>query len=222
MSGAFTSAGSKIFIAPNMPGVYNQAGFEAIDGTFLEVGEVTDLGEFGREYNLVTHNPLGDRRTVKRKGSYNDGALSLSLARVPTDVGQAQIVTARDSDNSFPFKVVLQDNTILYFSAQVMSYTTGVGSVDQITGASVSVEIDNDIIEIIGATTFTITYVAGANGSIIGDPVQVVVSGGSTDPVYAAADSGFAFSEWTEDSSTDNPRSDTNVLANATYTATFV
>ena len=220
MSGAFTSAGSKIYIAPNMPGAYNQAGFEAIDGTFVEIGEVTDLGEFGREYNLVTHNPLADRRTVKRKGSYNDGAVSMQLARVPTDAGQALLLTARDSDDSYPFKVVLQDSTIQYFSGQVMSYTTNVGSVDQITGATVAVEIDNDIIEIVGATTYTVTYVAGANGSIIGDAVHVVVSGGSTSPVYAAADSGFTFSQW-NDTSTDNPRSDTNVLATVTYTASF-
>ena len=48
--------GSKIFIAPNMPGVYNQAGFEAIDGTFIEIDEVTDLGEiYGEGMHFTEH-----------------------------------------------------------------------------------------------------------------------------------------------------------------------
>ena len=74
--------------------------------------------------------------------------MSLQMARVPADAGQAVLVTALNSDASYAFKVVLQDGTIFYFTAQIMSYTTNVGSVDQITAATVNVEIDNDIIEI--------------------------------------------------------------------------
>lgn len=145
VSQAFTSAGTRIYIG-NAPATYDAAGFAAV--SFTEIGEITDAGEFGRTYNQVTHNPLGDRRTVKRKGSYNDGAMSLQMARVPADAGQAILVTALNSDASYAFKVVLQDGTIFYFTAQIMSYTTNVGSVDQITAATVNVEIDNDIIEI--------------------------------------------------------------------------
>ena len=39
----------------------------------------TDVGEYGATYETVTHNPLGTGRTVKRKGTVNDGALQLSL-----------------------------------------------------------------------------------------------------------------------------------------------
>jgi hypothetical protein len=218
MSGAFTSAGTEIYMGANMPITYDQSGFEAV--VWKKIGEITSAGEYGRVYNSVTHNPLDDRRTVKRKGSYDDGELTLDMARVPSDEGQAVIITARDSDDSFPFKVVLQDGTVNYFSAQVMSYTTNVGSVDQITSASVSVAIDNDIIEIPGMTMYTVTFVAGANGSIIGDAVQTVPSGGDTTAVFAAADGGFAFTQW-DDADTDNPRTVTNVLADVTYTASF-
>lgn len=146
MSNVFTSAGTTLGISAALPATYGAAAFAAL--TFTDIGEITDMGEFGREYALVTHNPLGDRRTVKRKGSYNDGALTMSLGRVPSDAGQALLLTARDDDDSYAFVVTLQDGTKQYFSAQVMSYTTSVGSVDQITGASVMVEIDNDIIEV--------------------------------------------------------------------------
>ena len=145
-SGAFTSAGTTIGVSASLPATNDASGFGAL--TFDLVGEVTDLGEFGREYSSVTHNPLGDRRTVKRKGSYNDGSISMTVARQPSDAGQTTLLTALDDDASYSFAVTLQDGTILYFEAQIMSYTTNVGSVDQITTASISLEITNDIVEV--------------------------------------------------------------------------
>ncbi len=144
-SGAFTSAGTTISVSESAPESYDVTGFEAL--SFSEVGEVSDLGEFGREYSEVTFNPLGDRRTVKRKGSFNDGNITMTLARVPSDSGQAILQDALDNDDSFHFVVELQDGTRLYFAAQVMSYTTNVGGVDQITSASVTLGITNDILE---------------------------------------------------------------------------
>ena len=145
-SKAFTSAGTKLFISASAPATYNATGFAAL--TWTEVGEVSEMGEFGRQYNLVTFNTLGDRRTVKRKGSYNDGTIACQMARVPSDAGQTILTTAVNSDNSYSVKIRLQDGTIFYTSAQVMSYTTNVGNVDQITAATVNLEIDNDILEV--------------------------------------------------------------------------
>lgn len=145
-SKAFTSAGTKLFISSAAPASYNQTGFTAL--TWTEVGEISDMGEFGRQYNLVTFNSLGDRRTVKRKGSYNDGTIACQMARVPSNAGQAILTAAVDSDASYSIKIRLQDGTVFYTTAQVMSYTTNVGSVDTITGATVNIEIDNDIIEV--------------------------------------------------------------------------
>lgn len=146
MSGAQTSAGTTLHISAAAPATYNATGFAAL--TWTEIGEITDLGEFGRQYNLVTHNPLNDRRTVKRKGSYNDGTINAQMARVPADAGQAILKTAVDSDGSYSIKVTLQNGNVFYTTAQIMSYTVNVGSVDQITGATVAMEIDNDIIEV--------------------------------------------------------------------------
>ncbi len=151
-SGAFTSAGTTIGLTDTAPSTYDDNetdGFPSL--TFTNIGEVSDLGEFGREYSEVTFNPIGDRRTVKRKGSYNDGNISMTVARVPSDAGQTLLQDALDSDDSYYFEVVLQDGTTLYFAAQVMSYTTNVGGVDQITSASVTIGITDDIIEVAAA-----------------------------------------------------------------------
>ncbi len=141
---ARTSAGTKLYVSAAAPATYNSAGFGALSWT--EVGEITDFGEWGKEYNLVTHNPVGSRQTVKRKGSFNNGALTLSMARVPSDAGQTLLIAASESDNSYSYKVVFQDLTGQYFSGQVMKYSTNVGSVDQIFAAAVSVEIDNELV----------------------------------------------------------------------------
>ena len=145
MSNARTSAGTRISIAMPLSSGYTLADFEAAD--WNEIGEVTDLGQFGKEFTLVTHNPLGDRRTVKRKGSYNDGAIQLQYAFDPEDTGQEMLRDAVDSDDSYSFRIVLQDGTAFYFSAQAMSAPVNVGTVDQITSGSTALEIDNDIIE---------------------------------------------------------------------------
>lgn len=145
-SNAFTSAGTTISISAVLPATYDSAGFAAL--TFTAIGEITDAGEYGKTYNLVSHNPLGDRKTYKFKGSYNNGSMTLQMGRVPDDAGQTILLAALDSDNSYSIKVVLQDGTINYFTAQIMSYTTSVGSVDQITAATVSIEVTDDIIEV--------------------------------------------------------------------------
>jgi hypothetical protein len=59
-----SSAGSTLSMSAGIPATFNVAGYTAL--TWTAVGEVTDLGEFGREFNLITHNPLGSRDTVKQ------------------------------------------------------------------------------------------------------------------------------------------------------------
>ena len=149
MSNVFTSTGTQYALVAGAPATYDQAGFEAL--TFVDVAEVTDVGEYGAAYEVVTHNPLGTGRTVKRKGTVNDGSLQLSLGRDPSDAGQTLIIAGVDGANKndvFSHKVTLQDGTVQYFTGQVFSYTTNVGSSNQIVSASTVIELDNQIIEV--------------------------------------------------------------------------
>jgi hypothetical protein len=102
---------------------------------------VTDVGEFGREYTLVTHNPIANRGTVKRKGSFNEGAMDMKVGLDTDDSGQIVAKIASISDNDFSFKVRLQSGDIYYFQAQVMSFKINIGSVDNITTASIKLEL---------------------------------------------------------------------------------
>lgn len=134
-----TTAGTVIGIVAAAPATFNAAGYGAL--AFVPIGEVTDLGEFGREYALVTHNPVGNRGTVKKKGSFNEGSMTLTLGLDNDDAGQVLAKAASLSDSDYSFEVVLQDGTPHWFRAQVMTFKIGAGGVDDITSATITLEI---------------------------------------------------------------------------------
>jgi hypothetical protein len=142
-----TSAGSTVAIATALPGTYDATGFNAL--TWNIIAEVTDIGEVGKEFNLVTHMPIASRQVKKLKGSYNNGAITLQMARdTQASANQDKLKTALASDASYAFRVTLQDGSKLYYTGKVMSYKTQVGGVDNVTGASTAIELDNDIVEV--------------------------------------------------------------------------
>ncbi len=71
-----------------------------------------------------------------------------------------------------------------------------------------------------GAIHYMLSYSAGAHGSITGDTSQTVLGGSDGTAVTAVPDSGYEFEDWS-DSSTENPRTDTDVSGNITVTANF-
>jgi len=100
------------------------------------------------------------------------------------------------------------------------SWSDGVltaGRTDTNVLANVSVTAN---FEIDALTTYTLTYAAGAHGSITGSSPQTVNSGADGTAITAVPDTGYVFSSWS-DASTANPRTDTNVLGNISVTASF-
>jgi hypothetical protein len=107
----------------------------------------------------------------------------------------------------------------LYFTAVVSSFTYNFGDANAFARNEVTFAIKTKPLPV--TTVYTVTFVAGDNGSIVGVTPQIVATGGSTSAVYAAPATGFVFSAWS-DANEDNPRTLTNVTANATLTASFV
>ncbi len=148
-SAAITAAGSRLYVSTTLPATYDKAGFEAL--TWVEVGEVTEVPSFGKVYNIVTHNPLGDRQTIKRKGSYDNGELDVPYAYDPDgDAGQTILYDALDDDASYAFKLDIKEAPVLksfYFTAQVTSRPVTVGGTDSIVMANTTLAIDDDVLE---------------------------------------------------------------------------
>lgn len=139
-----TSAGTTLKVTSSAPSAYTTSGYNTLFTTSpvpATVGEITDLGEFGREFALVTHNPVGTRGTQKFKGSFNEGTMSLSLGLDTDDAGQIIMKAASLSDDNYSFMVTTQSGDRYFFQAKVMSFKVGVGSVDSITTATCTLEL---------------------------------------------------------------------------------
>lgn len=142
-----TSAGTTLRITATAPATFDVSGYNTLftgSPTPPLVGEITDLGEFGREFALVTHNPVGTRGTQKFKGSFNEGTMALSLGLDTDDAGQILMKTASLSDNDYYFMVTTQNGDRYFFQGKVMTWKVGVGGVDQITTASATLELSTN------------------------------------------------------------------------------
>ena len=134
-----TTAGTTLKISASNPATFDAAGYNALAWT--TVGEVTDLGEFGREYNIVTHNPIDNRGTDKKKGSFNEGQIQAQLGIDDADAGQTLMRAALLSDNDYSFLITTQGGAKYGFQAQVSSFKVNAGNVDQILAATANLEI---------------------------------------------------------------------------------
>jgi autotransporter-associated beta strand protein len=103
---------------------------------------------------------------------------------------------------------------------------TGYHFVDWSDGSTANPRTDTGVVSNISVTAnfainvFTLEYIAGTNGTIVGVTPQTVEYGGNGTAVVAVADAHYHFVNWS-DASTANPRTDTNVTANVSVTATF-
>lgn len=142
-----SSAGSSIALTSSIPASFDAAGYAAL--TYIEIGEVTNIGELGREYNPIEHMPISDRLVKQAKGSYRGGSIDLQYAFDRNDAGQILLRTASRSDADYSFRITLQDGFKFYFYGKVMSAKTNIGGVDSITSGSSTISITSrDIIEV--------------------------------------------------------------------------
>lgn len=141
-----SSAGSQIAISSGVPATEDAAGYAAL--SWVTIGECTDLQAYGREYNLITHNPVGDRVTRKLKGSYSGGTMALSYAFDPLDNGQQLLKTASESDAAYSIRITMQNGFKAYFRALVMSAKREIGSVDSVTSGTSDLEVTSNIVEV--------------------------------------------------------------------------
>ena len=142
-----------------------------------------------------------DLMIVRSDGQYWDGVSGWTL--VPT------LFSATGTTNwSYPWLLPSDHRLFTY------TVTAQARAVDGAVSPPVSVGgvlIDN---------MFTLTYAAGANGTITGTTPQTVPYNGSGTAVTAVPDTGYHFVSWS-DGVTTATRTDANVTADKSVTATF-
>jgi len=145
-----TAAGSKLYIGTTAE-AENLSEFLA--DSYIEVGEVEDLGEFGDESEQVTFSSLSDGRVRKLKGTRDAGTIAVVCGADGTDEGQDAMIAAEASILDYNFKIVLNDQVTLlgepsehYFRGKVMSKRLNVGSVNNVVRQTFNVGINTEII----------------------------------------------------------------------------
>ena len=168
--------------------------------------------------------------------NWSDG--STANPRTDTNVMADLFVTANFAINTYTLTYTAGANgTITGTSPQTVNHgasgtavtavpNTGYHFVNWSDGSTANPRTDSNVTANISVTanfainTYTLTYTAGANGTITGTTPQTVNHGASGTAVTAVPNTGYHFVNWS-DGSTANPRTDTNVTANISVTANF-
>lgn len=137
--------GTTLGVSATLPATETEAGYAAL--TFLTIGELTQIPEYGPEHAVVTHAPLATGVTAKYHGALNNGSVTLPMGHDVTDTGQTALKTALASKARIAFEVTYADGAIEYFSGKVMSFRRS-ADISQVVGASAMVEIETNIIEV--------------------------------------------------------------------------
>ncbi len=128
--------------------------------TYVEVGEIEDLGEFGDTFSSVTFTSLKDGRVRKYKGTADAGDLTLTVGLDNGDVGQKAIKVAHKdrTKGDYNIKITLNDGdpsatpavlpTTFYMRGKVMNNTVAPGAADNVVRRNITIGINSDIIEI--------------------------------------------------------------------------
>ena len=158
-------------------------------------------------------------------GSSNEKVWVYSSTTSSTYANNAQIVLQNNDSSSATTTLSLSGLTansvysVIINGAQALYYpsdASGNSSLSVTVNANSTSTIDIAYVN----SGYSLTYIAGSNGTISGQALQGVLSGGNGTAVTAVPNTNYHFVNWS-DGSTANPRTDTNVQGNITVTANF-
>lgn len=127
---ANTNAASKIYVCATPQNTdLAQGDYELL--TWVLVGGIGNLGETGKNTNVLTYPTWSESVVQKAKGLTDAGSPTLEVARIPTDAGQEilRAAAAVGNNNNYAFKIERADaelggtGTIQYNRGLVMGPT---------------------------------------------------------------------------------------------------
>ena len=241
-NGTATTAWFEYGTSPD-PATFSSAGLQSVgsDNVIHAVSVPrTGLSSATRYYYRVVASSSGG--TMQGTVQYFDTAPGLPVNHAPVASNQSVItpedtplvitLSATDVDaDSLTYTVVSGPSPgILTGTAPALTYTPSAGYVgeDSFTFRAYDGQAYSNVAMVsitVTQVTRTVTFVAGAGGTLTGTTSQTVNLYGSTAPVTAEPNPGYHFVNWTGAggfSSTSNPLTVSNVTADLTITANFV
>lgn len=143
-----------IYATPVLDTVDTAAEYKALT-PWVEIGEITDLGEFGDEAEQILVRTINRGRVRKLKGTRDAGQMTIACADDPLDPGQIALKAAEKTPFNYAFKVEASDapsedyaNSVYYFRAKVSSSRLSSGGPDDVRTRNFNVDIDSEITEV--------------------------------------------------------------------------
>lgn len=122
--------------------------------TYVDVGEIETLGNFGDKSASVNFVSLADARTRKLKGPRDAGDMTVTVGDDPNDAGQLAMIAAEASIGDFCFCVTLNDQITSsgssskhYFYGKVGSKELAPGAAANVVKRNFSVWVNSPIVE---------------------------------------------------------------------------
>ena len=150
-----STAGAKISVSNAAVTSATDTAVEYAALTWLEIGEVENLGDFGDTANIINFTALAAARVRKLKGSRDAGELSLVCGNDPVDVGQVALIAYEKTKFVYAFKIEAADkpnpagtNSIFYFRALVNSAALSMGEADSVIKRNFNLPIDSEVVEV--------------------------------------------------------------------------
>ena len=190
-------------------------------GTVVTLIATADAGSAFAGWSGACTNTTGDcvltmdaAKSVTANFTLNPVNYNLNVAVSPVGGGTT---TPAAGDNSYLEGTVVNVTAI---AADGYSFSGWSGACTGVGACSVTMDAAKSVTANFTLNTFTLKYTPGAGGTLTGNSDQTVNYGATGTPVEAVADTGYHFVDWS-DSSTANPRTDSNVTTNVNVTANF-
>ena len=146
-----TSTGITFHCVEGLPATLDAAGFAAL--TYVKIGQVTNIPEFGPTIAVVESKPLETGITEKFVGFVNYGSLSVTADFDDEDAGQALVtdaVTTTDASfgKEFSFKLEYQSGAVRYWVGRFFSATEAPNGADSMVTSTMQVEINSPVVKV--------------------------------------------------------------------------
>jgi len=159
---SLTSGGASITTSGTQSGVHTatrgpvDTAAEYATLTYVEIGEIENLGEFGDEAAIINFTSLADSRVRKIMGPNDAGTLALVVGRDPFNAGQIAAKAASKTKFEYAFKIEAADkldtndtNSIYYFGALVLSARENYGEATNVVKTTFNLGINTAIVEVL-------------------------------------------------------------------------
>lgn len=136
----FTAATTQASFSAGIAASYDQTGYEALSWT--DSAEITNVGEHGRENEVVTFTLLHSNETKKRLGTSNEGTHTFEAVFNSGSAAQGILETAEAARNNVSVKIAYSDGDVNYYEAIVTSLKRVSGGNSDIIRLNISLDIE--------------------------------------------------------------------------------